>query len=96
MELIACRSAPPLRLLLQCSEGSEVALHIENHFDAIGSNRTDELILQVPDANMESQPRHVGRRSRVADTGICQAAAKGLGFARIAEAGQASLTVARA
>jgi hypothetical protein len=49
----------PRRLLLQRAERSKLALGVDDLFDGGGTESADQLVLQVFDAHVETQPFHI-------------------------------------
>jgi hypothetical protein len=50
----------PLRLLLERPEASKVAVRVNHLFHCGGTEGTDQLVLQVCDADIEAQPFEIG------------------------------------
>ena len=76
----------PRRLLLESAEGPEVALGVKNLFDRGGTERANELVLEVCDTNEEAQPFHIGPSEVGAEAGSLQASPKHLLLACVTEA----------
>lgn len=71
------RSAPslPRRLLLQCAERSQVTLSVDDLLHGGGTQSADQLVLQICDAHVETQPFHldtseVGAEARSLETAL--------------------------
>src|SRR6266508_5085452 len=78
----------PRRLLLEGAERSEVALGVENAFDGGGAKCTDQLVLQVYDTDVETQPLHVEARELGAEAGPLETVPEQTLLARVTETGQ--------
>src|SRR5438552_99869 len=66
--------ASPGRLFLEGTEGSEVALRVEDGFDRGGAESADQLVLQIFDADVEAQPFHIEAGEMRAEPGPLEAA----------------------
>jgi hypothetical protein len=58
-KLLLSRSSLPRRLLLEGAEGSKVTLSLDDPFHGGGTESADQLVLQVCDAHVETQPFHI-------------------------------------
>jgi hypothetical protein len=67
---------PPLprRLLLEGAEGSEVTLRGNDLFHRGGTESADQLVLQVRDAHVETEPFHLDAGEAGAEAGALEAA----------------------
>jgi hypothetical protein len=70
------------------AKGSEVALRVKNGFDGGGTERANQLVLQVCDTDVEAQPLHVGASEVGAEAGPLQAAPEHFLLARVTETRQ--------
>ena len=70
-------SAPslPRRLLLEGAERSKLTLGLENLFHRGGTERADQLILQVCDTHVETERFHIGTTEVGAEAGPLEPAA---------------------
>jgi hypothetical protein len=68
-QLCLASLASPRRLLLEGAEGSKVALRVKDGFDAGRAESADQLVLQVVDTNVETQPFHIGASEVAAEAG---------------------------
>ncbi len=90
------RPAMPCGLLLERAERAEVAVCVDHLFHRVGAERADQLVLQVRDAHVETEPLHPRASEVGAEPGPFEAAPE-LAFLRgIAEAGQPDVEPARA
>jgi hypothetical protein len=64
----------PRRLLLEGAEGPKVSLSLNDVFDAGRTESADQLFLQVCDANVETQPFHIGPSEAGAEAGPLETA----------------------
>ena len=55
MELLVDRSRPLGRLALECAQGLQVPLLLDDTLHSITSQRPDELVLEVLNAHEESE-----------------------------------------
>lgn len=88
----------PRRLLLESTEGGEVALGVQDFLDGGSTKSPDQLILQVHDAQVESQAfqidsRELGTR---AESGSLETAPDHLFFPNVKETGQSRIHPLRA
>jgi hypothetical protein len=71
--LFVCPSLPR-RLLLEGAEGSKVALGVNDLFHGGGTESADQLVLQVCDTHVETQPFHVSASEVGAEAGPLETA----------------------
>jgi hypothetical protein len=64
----------PRRLLLECAERSKVTLSVDDLFHGGGTQRADQLVLQICDAHVETQPFHLGASEVGAEAGPLETA----------------------
>src|SRR5262249_59071819 len=88
--------AAPGRLLLERAERPEVALRLEHSLDRRGTERADQLVLEILDANVEAELRHVVASEPGTETRAFEAAAKDSLLARVAQTGEPSVRPLRA
>ncbi|HYY77083.1 MAG TPA: hypothetical protein VE644_12260, partial [Gaiellaceae bacterium] len=62
----------PRRLLLKGAEGGKVPLSLDDLFHGGSAEGADQLVLQVRDADVETESFHVGAREVRADAGPLQ------------------------
>jgi hypothetical protein len=79
------------RLLLHDPERCKVTLRIDDLFDRGGTERADQLVLQVCDAHVETERFHVGAREVRAEAGPFETALKRAFLSGIAEACQSDV-----
>ena len=60
-QLLLERPPAPRRLLLERAERAELALRVDDPFDAVGAERADQLLLQVCTADVEPESLQIGR-----------------------------------
>src|SRR5213595_1752398 len=68
------RLTAPLGLPLQAAARAEISLRVNERFNPGGADRADQLVLQVLDADVETQSLHVGSRPGRTHTGAGQTA----------------------
>src|SRR5215472_2298472 len=85
----------PFRLPLQAAERAEISLRLNERFNPGRADRADQLVLQILDADVESQSLHVGPRPGRADTGARQTAPDDVLLADVAQAGQSEASSSR-
>jgi hypothetical protein len=68
-ELLLDGSALPRRLLLEGAKGSEVTIGVDDLFHRGGAESTDQLVLEICDAHVETQALQVDAREVGAETG---------------------------
>ena len=66
--------ALPRRLLLEGAEGSELSLGVDDLFHGGGAESADQLVLQICDAHVETQPLHLGASEVGAEAGPLETA----------------------
>ena len=64
----------PRRLLLEGAEGTKITLGLDDLFHGSGAERADQLLLQVRDANVETESFHVGASEIGAEAGPLETA----------------------
>ena len=64
----------PRRLLLQCAERSKVTLSVDDLFHGGGTQSADQLVLQICDAHVETQPFHLDASEVGAEAGSLETA----------------------
>ena len=85
--LLSC-ALSPLWLLLQCAKRSQLALSLNDPFHRLGTQSTDQLVLQVCRADEEAQPLHVGAGEPGAEAGPLEAAPEVILLPGVADTGQ--------
>src|SRR6266508_1406933 len=86
----------PRRLLLEGAEGSEVALSVDDLFHGGGTERADQLVLEVCDAHVEAEPFHVGASDVGAEAGTLESTLEVALLRGVAEARQPGVQALRA
>ena len=81
-------SSSPIRLLLEGPEGAQIASRVEDGLDRAGTKSTDQLVLEVFDADVETQLLHVGASEAGGEPGSLKAAPEHLLLARVTDAGE--------
>src|SRR5215204_4676265 len=87
-ELLLDGLALPRRLLLECSEGLEVAPKCGDALDRGGPNGPNQFILEVSDADVETEALHVGACQVRPETGPLEAATEVVLLLHVAETGK--------
>ena len=87
-KLLLGRPSSPLGLLLEGAERSKVALGVDDTLDGVGTQRADQLVLQVGDAHVEAEPFHLRASEIGAEAGPLERALEVPFLADIAEAGE--------
>jgi hypothetical protein len=73
-KLLLRASSLPRRLLLESAEGSKVSLVIDDLFHRGGTERADQLVLQVVDAHVETESFQAGASEAGTETGPLESA----------------------
>jgi hypothetical protein len=73
-KLILSGPSLPRSLLLERAEGPELTLSLDDLFHGGGTESADQLVLQVCDAHVETQPLHVGASEVGAEAGPLETA----------------------
>jgi hypothetical protein len=87
-KLFLCGPSSPLRLLLERPEASKVALSVNHLFHCGGTEGTDQLVLQVCDADIETQAFEIGACDVGAEAGSLETALEVALLCRVAETRQ--------
>ena len=95
-ELLLPGPSLPRRLLLESAEGSKLALSSNDLLHGGGAKSADQLVFQVLDANVETQPFHVGAVEAGAEAGPRETAPELALLGGVAEAGQSEVEPRRA
>src|SRR5262245_57669814 len=82
------RSATPLGLLLECPEGAQVAVLLDDALDDLRPERADELVLEVGVADEEAEQFHAVPREVCPETRVLQAPPEAALLAHVAEPGE--------
>ena len=64
----------PRRLLLECAERSKVTLSVDDLLHGGGTQSADQLVLQICDAHVETQPFHLDASEAGAEAGALETA----------------------
>jgi hypothetical protein len=86
----------PRRLLLESAEGSKVSLSVNDPFHRGGTERPDQLVLQVCDAHVETPPFHIDAGEVGAEAGPLETAPEFGLFCHITETRQRDVKPLRA
>jgi hypothetical protein len=78
----------PRRLLLQRPEGSKVTLPLGDLLHTVGAKSTDQLVLEVLDADVEAQRLHVGASEMGPEPGPLETAPEVILLSRVTETRQ--------
>ena len=81
----------PRRLLLEGAERSKLTLGVEDLFHGGGTERADQLILQVCDAHVETERFHIGATEVRAEAGSLETAPEVTFLSGITEARQSDI-----
>ena len=81
-ELLLDGSVTPVRLLLECSERPELTSRLDLCDHLLGTERTDQLVLEVFDASVEAEPFDVGSREAGSESRPLKTSAE-IGFLRL-------------
>jgi hypothetical protein len=73
-KLLLRASSLPRRLLLESAEGSKVSLVLDDLFHRGSAERADQLVLQVGDAHVKTEPFQVGASEVGTETGPLESA----------------------
>jgi hypothetical protein len=95
-KLLLGRSCLPRRLLLESAKGSEVTLRVDDLFHRGGAESPDQLVLQVCDAHVETQPFHIGAFEVGAEAGPLETAPEVALFCSVTETRQPDVKPPRA
>jgi len=71
-KLLLGGAVAPRRHLLERSKPAEVVVSVEDLFDARRAERTDQLLLEIRDADVEPEVLQVGARELGAETGALE------------------------
>src|SRR5262249_14433479 len=86
-ELVLAGTAPPRRLFLQRAETVNVTFGLENLLDGRRTERADQLVFEVLDANVEAELLHVRACQVGSEPGAFQRPSEVLFLTRVAESG---------
>jgi hypothetical protein len=78
----------PRSLFLEGAERSKVSLRVDDPFHGWGAESADQLVLQICDAHVETQPFHLGASEVGAEAGPLETAPEVALLAGVAEARQ--------
>jgi dihydrofolate reductase len=95
-KLLLNRPALPRRLLLESAEGSKLSLTVDDLFHAAGAEGADQLVLQVCDADVETESLHLGAGEVGAESGPLEAAPELCLLCGVTEARQSEVEPLRA
>lgn len=95
-KLLLNRAASPLGLLLQCAKRSQVALSLDDPLHRLGTQSTDQLVLQVCRAYEEAQPLHVSASEPGAEASPLEAAPEVVLLPGVTDTGQPHVQPRRA
>jgi hypothetical protein len=95
-ELLISGPSLPRRLLLKRAERSQVTLSLDDLLDNVGTERADQLVLQVLDAHVEAEPFHVGPIEVGAEAGPLEASPKVSLLGSVTQARQSDVEALRA
>src|ERR1700674_3294671 len=87
-QLLLVASSAPLRLVLEGAERFELTLRIDDALHDGGPKGTNQLVLQVGDADIETEPLHVAARQVGTEAGALETALKVALFTGVAQTGQ--------
>jgi hypothetical protein len=88
-KLLLGGAVAPRRHLLERSKPAEVVVGVEDLFDARRAERTDQLLLEIRDADVEPEVLHVRTRELGAETGALERLSEDSLLARIAKTREA-------
>ena len=88
-KLLLGGTVAPCRHLLERSKPAEVVVGVEDLFDARRAERTDQLLLEIRDADVEPEVLHVRARELGAETGALERLSEDSLLARIAKTREA-------
>jgi hypothetical protein len=86
----------PRRLLLEGAEGSKVTLSLDDLLHRGGTESADQLVLQVCDAHVETQPLHIDASELGAEASPLEAAPEVALLCRVTETRQPDVKPLRA
>jgi hypothetical protein len=86
----------PRRLLLKRAKRSKVSMGVDDLFDGGGTKSADQLVFQVFDAYVETEPFHFGVRKVGAEAGSLETAPELALLSGVAKAGQSDVEPVRA
>src|SRR5436853_7211397 len=95
-ELLLIGPPMPRRLLLERPEGSKLTLSVDDLFHGSGTEGSDQLVLQVCDAHVETDAFHVGPCEVPAEAGPLETALEVALLRGITEARQSDVKPLRA
>jgi hypothetical protein len=95
-ELLLIGPASPFGLLLEGAERSKLTLCGDDLFDGSGTEGTDQLVLQVSDAHVETKLLHVSASEVGAEAGALKTTLEVALLGGVTEAGQPDVQPARA
>ena len=73
-KLLLDRPSLPRRLFLEGAEGSKVSLAVDHVFHGSDTESADQLVLEICDAHVETQPFHVDASEVGAEAGLLETA----------------------
>jgi hypothetical protein len=85
----------PRRLLLERAERSKLTLALDDLFHSGGTNAADQLLLQVGDADVETECFHVGATKVGTEAGLLQTAPEVGRLASVTQAGKPNVQAPR-
>jgi hypothetical protein len=95
-ELLLSGPSSPRRLLLEGAERFKVTLSVDDLFHAGGTEGADQLVLQVCDAHVETEPFHIGASEVGAEPGPLETAPEVALLSGVTEARQSDVKPLRA
>jgi hypothetical protein len=95
-ELLLNGPSSPCRLLLEGAERFKVTLSVDDLFHSGGTEAADQLVLQVCDAHVETEPFHIGATEVGAEAGPLETAPEVALLSGVTEARQPDVKPARA
>src|SRR5512132_569489 len=95
-QLFLSGPSAPCRLFLERAERVEVSLGRDHPFDRVGPERPDQLVLEIRDADVETEALHVGAGQVGAETRALERALEVALLTGVAESGEADVQPLRA
>ena len=95
-KLLLASPSLPRRLFLEGAEGSEVTLGVDDPFHGGGTERANQLVLQICHADVETEPFHVDASEAGAEARPFETAPEVALLCCVAESGEADVEALRA
>ena len=95
-ELVLIGPSSPRRLLLEGAERSKLALSVDDLFHGGGTERADQLVLQVCDTHIETESLHVGASQVGAEGCPLESALEVALLGSVTQAGESGIKPTRA